>query len=259
MDAVPKGFILALVLVTGLIFGSFVTMASYRLPRDEPIGGGRSRCPSCQKSLGALALIPLFSWLIQRGSCCYCRARISLRYPLTECAQALLFFWVYSALGVSWEAAIVALLSVCLLILFVVDFEWKIIPDEVQIAMLLLGVGYHLLMKTPVTHVLSGFAVGAAIGLGLYYGYSRLRGIEILGFGDVKFLMVAGIWMADVASWPAFLFYAGIFGIFTAVIWRMAGRGARFPFGPALGMSLLITLLTDSTALFFWTVGGIYR
>lgn len=259
MEGVPEAFIIALVLITGLVFGSFVTLASYRLPLDEPIGGGRSRCPSCRTFLGVAALVPVFSWLWQRGKCRYCKTSVSARYPLTEVSQAALFLAVYSAFGISLQSAVVMLFTVCLLIMVVVDFEWRIIPDEVQIAMLLLGVGFHVISGTPAPAVLASFAMGALIGLGLYYGYSRLRGIEMLGFGDVKFLMVAGIWMASITAWPPFLFYAGLLGVLTALFWRLLGKGERFPFGPALAASLLLLLITPAEGLFYWTVQALFR
>lgn len=259
MEFLPEWFIISMVAAFGLALGSFVTLASYRLPRDEPIGGGRSRCPSCETKLGPAALVPLFSWLAQKGHCRYCKAKVSARYPLTEVTQAALFLAVYASQGLGWPFLILALFSVCLMIMIVVDFEWQIIPDEVQIAMLMLGIAYHLLLGTAVTDVLGGFAVGAAIGLGLYYGYGRLRGIEMIGFGDVKFLMVAGIWMASLDAWAPYLFYSGVGGVLTALFWRVIGKGERFPFGPALAAALLLTLLTPSTSLFFWTVSTIYR
>lgn len=250
---------ITLVLAFGLIYGSFVSLASYRLPRDEPISGGRSRCPACGHKLGVAALVPLFSWLWQKGKCRYCRTPISWRYPLTEITQALLFLWVYSQFGLTMAGAVVALLTLVLLIMVVVDLEWKIIPDETQIAMLLLGVAFHITQKTPLQEVLASWALGAAIGFSLYYGYSKLRGVRMLGFGDVKFLMIAGIWLASLTAWVPFLFYAGIFGLFTGLLWRASGKGERFPFGPALVASLLLQLLSPAGALFFWTVSAVYR
>lgn len=257
-DGFPEGWIVGLLLLTGLAFGSFVTLVSYRLPRGEPICGGRSRCPECKATLGVPALFPLFSWLWQRGKCRYCRAPIGLRYPLTELTQALLFLMVYAAYGLSWQALVLALLSVALLVMVVVDFEWYIIPDEVQVACAVLAVAFHWLGGTPFTDVLLGVGMGTLIGFSLRFGYGFVMRKEGLGWGDVKFLIVAGLWMASITDWPPFLFYAGIWGVVTAVIWRALGKGARFPFGPALAASLLMALLTPSSTLFFWTIDRIY-
>lgn len=254
----PQWFIVTLLALLGLIFGSFVTLVSYRLPRSEPVVAGRSRCPGCNTPLGFLALFPLFSWLLQGGKCRYCKAGISARYPLTELTQALLFLCVYASQGLTWQALVLALLSVALLVMVVVDFEWYIIPDEIQIIGIVLAVAYHWVVGTPITDVAVGAGVGLAIGLGLRFGYGWVRKKEGLGLGDVKFLFVAGLWMASVMDWAPFLFYSGVFGVLTAVIWRAMGKGERFPFGPALAASLMMTLLTPSTPLFFWTIGRIY-
>lgn len=256
--AIDESIVIALVLIAGVIFGSFVTLASYRIPRDIPIGAGRSRCPSCGTTLGVAALFPVLSWLMQKGKCRYCRTPISLRYPLTECTQALLFLAVYIVYGLTLPSLILALMSVCLLIMIIVDLEWQIIPDEVQIAMLLFGVIFHILSDTAFMDILSGLGLGALIGFGLYYGYGTLRKREMLGFGDVKFLMVAGIWLASGNAWAPFLFYSGILGILTAFLWKILGKGERFPFGPALAISLFILLLTPSEIVFFQLIGGFY-
>lgn len=259
LESLPEWVVIVLVMLAGLVFGSFVTLASYRLPRDESVITGRSRCPSCHVALGIPALFPLVSWLLQRGRCRYCKASISARYPLTELAQALLFLMVYASMGISWQGVILAFLSVALLIMVVVDFEWYIIPDEIQITAVILAAVYHGIYATPFVDVVAGAVVGLALGFGLRFGYGFLRKKDGLGWGDVKFLFVAGVWMASVVDWAPFLFYAGMFGILTGLIWRAMGKGERFPFGPALAASLMLTLLTPAAELFFWTMARIYE
>lgn len=253
-----EGWVVALVLLAGLVFGSFVTLVSYRLPRGESLAGGRSRCRSCEATLGLPALFPVLSWLWQRGKCRYCGAAVSARYPLTELTQALLFLLVYSTYGLTWEALVLAMLSVALMVMVVVDFEWYIIPDEVQVCCVVLAVGFHMLSGTPLLSMLAGLGVGVFMGLALRFGYSAVMRKEGLGWGDVKFLAVAGLWLASVEAWPPFLFYAGVWGVVTALVWRALGKGKIFPFGPALAASLLMSLLTPSGALFFWTMERIY-
>lgn len=251
MDVMPLWMEWGIIGFSGLIFGSFVTLASYRLPRDEPVIIGRSRCPSCGRHLGLAALFPVFSWLLQRGKCRYCKTSISARYPLIELTQAALFLAVYATHGIGLSSVWLLLLSVCLLIMVVVDFEWQIIPDEIQISLLVIGILYHLSSDAAWLDIGISTAIGAAIGLGLRFGYRWLRRKEGLGWGDVKFLPIAGLWLADSWHWPPFLFFAGAWGIVTAIIWRMTGQGERFPFGPALAASLLMTLLIPSTPWFY--------
>ena len=248
-----------LVAMLGLVFGSFVTLAAHRLPQEEPVAATRSRCPSCRTPLGPAALVPLFSWLWQRGKCRYCQAKISARYPLTELSQAALFLAVYAVYGISPLGVLLMLLSVCLLILCLVDFAHYIIPDEIQIAMLGLGLIYpYLAPSVSYSSALASAVLGLAIGLSLRFGFLWIKKRDGLGWGDVKFLPIAGLWLNGMMGWPPFLFYAGIWGILTAVIWRALGKGERFPFGPALAASLFMSLLTPSDTLFYWTVGRLY-
>lgn len=242
---------LALVFLVGLIFGSFATLVSYRLPREENIITGRSRCPSCEHTLGVLALAPLFSWLFQGGKCRYCKTPISARYPLTEIMQGLLFVCSYLAYGITPLGIILALLSLCLLIMSVIDFEWYILPDELQVICAILGIGYQFLLDTDLWVVLSNLSIGISLGLSLHYGYYFIRKKNGLGWGDVKFLAVAALWFQTPYDWVGFLFFSGLIGIMIGIIWRLLGKGERFPFGPALALSLFFVILFPIQQQFF--------
>ncbi len=246
-----------LVGITGLIFGSFVSLVVHRLPREEPIVAGRSRCPSCETFLGLPALVPVFSWVLQRGKCRYCKAPVSIRYPLTELSQAVLFLSVYVTHGLTAPALFLALFSVCLLALILIDFDWPIIPDELQYTALGLGLGYHFFAHSDWGVVFISAGLGLLIGLSLRFGFLWLRKKEGLGWGDVKFLPIAGLWLGDVWLWSPYLFYSGMFGVATAVIWRLAGKGARFPFGPALAAALFLMLLLPAHQWFYTQVANL--
>lgn len=241
---------LAIAILAGLLFGSFATLASYRLPHRAPIVMGRSECPHCHTPLGFRDLFPLFSWLATHGACRYCHAKISIRYPLIEAAQALLFALVYLELGWNAEALVVAGLSVCLLVMIVTDIEYGIIPDPIQWILLALGGIYHLVRGDVFAEPLAGLLAGGALGLLLRYGYHMLRRRHGLGLGDVKFLAVAGLWIGPYGL-PPFLFASGMLGIFTALLWRFLGRGRIFPFGPALALALGCCVLYSHSILFW--------
>ena len=225
------------VILFGLCFGSFVTLASYRLPRAEGVVAGRSRCPSCKKTLHARDLFPVLSWLLSKGSCRYCHASISWRYPVIELLTAALFLIVYAVHGVSFASVLLMLMSATLVIMVVADLEHMIIPDEVHLALLVLALGYHAVMGTAPTQVAEGFAAMLMLGMLLHHGYYYLRGREGLGFGDVKFFAVAGIWLG---LWPLlpFLLITGLLGVMTGLLWRWLGRGDIFPFAPSLALAL---------------------
>src|SRR4051812_24380056 len=100
---------LVFVLFCGLVFGSFITLASYRLPRDEDIIIKRSRCPTCETPLTARDLWPVLSWVTSGGKCRHCKTRISPRYPLTELVTAALFLLIYQYYGIGWQGILLAL------------------------------------------------------------------------------------------------------------------------------------------------------
>lgn len=227
------------ILAVGLTFGSFVTMASYRLPLGKEIVRMPSHCVCCNATLKIKDLWPVFSWLASNGKCTHCGAKVSARYPLTEIATAALFLMVWNSYGASPLAVILALMGVALLIMVVVDLEHYIIPDQIHIALLPLAVWFHYVKATPVSDVVLGGLCGGGLGLALHYGYRYLRKKEGLGFGDVKFFAMAGLWLTW--KWLApFLFIAGLLGIVTGIVWRALGKGAVFPFGPALAASLFL-------------------
>lgn len=229
-------------LILGLCAGSFVTCASYRLPIGIDIVRKPSFCPICNTPLAARDLFPLFSWLFSRGKCRHCQSKISVRYPLIEVITAAIFIFIYERFGMTQSTAILALASVALLIMIVADLEHYIIPDSVHIALLPLALLYRFTSGTFSPEILVGFLLMTGLALLLHYGYSALRGRAMLGYGDVKFFAVSGVWL-DAAQIPAFLTIAGALGIVLGIFWKKAGRGEAFPFGPALAVSLFFCIV----------------
>ena len=226
----------------GLVFGSFITCMSYRLPREEDLVRKPSYCPNCDAVLAVRDLFPLFSWLASRGKCRHCNAAVSLRYPLTELSTAALFLLVYMQFGLTLQTAILCLMVVALMVMVVVDLEHFIMPDSTQVALLILAVCYHYVCGTPGDELVIATGLMAAFGLTLHFGYSALRGRTMLGYGDVKFFTIAGVWLG---LWPivSFLLLAGVLGVVLGILWRLLGRGELFPFGPALALSLFLCVI----------------
>ncbi len=249
---------LLIILLAGLCFGSFITLASYRLPRGEDVIVRPSRCPQCGTKLGVRDLFPVLSWLASRARCRHCQKPVHWRYPATELVTALLFLLAYQRLGIGWPLACVLGLAVGLMVMVVADFEHYIIPDEVHWFLLPLGVAYGIAVERDWTEILSGAGLGLGIGLALCYGYKFLRGREGLGFGDVKFLAVVGTWIGVLPMVP-FLFLSGLLGIATALLWRLLKRGEYYPFGPALAASLFICVLYPEVPAAFWNMGVLVR
>lgn len=245
------------VLFAGLAFGSFVTCASYRLPLGQDMVVKPSYCPSCNTKLGFRDLFPVLSWLSAKGKCRHCGAKVSARYPATELVTAALFLLIYAKWGLTLPGILLALMAVALMVMVVVDFEHFIIPDQVHFVLLPLGLGYHLVMGTALLGPVQGLLLAGALGLALHYGYPLLRGKDALGFGDVKFLAVAGLWLGSPEALVPFLFFSGLFGIVTGLMWRSMKGPGIFPFGPALAAALFFCVLYPEYANIFNRIGEI--
>ncbi len=231
-----------IVICAGLVFGSFITCASYRLPLEIDVIKKPSYCPNCQTKLGFKDLFPIFSWIFSGGKCRHCTSRISARYPLIELITATIFSFLYLRYNLTPQAFILAGMVVMLMIMIVADLEHFIIPDSVHIILLPLGLAYHYINRTLSLEILWSFGLMTALALLLHYGYSALRGRTMLGFGDVKFFAVVGVWLSFSAI-PVFLFLSGILGVILGLVWKKIGKGEVFPFGPALAISLFFCVL----------------
>ena len=242
----------------GAIFGSFISLISYRIPREESVTIERSRCPSCSTPLNVPDLVPVFSWLWYRGHCRHCDAPIGWRYVIIEIATAGVFAGLFALHGPTLETLLLWLLAIGIITLIVTDFEFYIIPDSVQLLLLLTAIIWQWQIQGDLLGMLQGAGAGAAIGLGMRYGYQLLRGREGLGLGDVKFLVVVGAWLGLMPLVP-FLFLSGIIGVLTAIMWRVLGHGEKFPFGPALAISLFICVLFPEISDLYWNLPAALR
>jgi leader peptidase (prepilin peptidase)/N-methyltransferase len=236
----------------GASIGSFLTLVTYRLPREETIGLSRSRCPSCLKELRVVDLIPILSWVTSRGKCRQCKAKVSIRYPLTELATMLGTLGAVYLFGFTLAGFAVAGLWWCIVAIIVTDLEHYIILDEVQIAIIVFGALFHFALGTEVMRVIESAIIGLLIGLVLKYGFLYLRNKDGLGMGDVKLLFGVGVWLASPVAFVPFLFLAGVLGVVFGMLWRVMGRGQQFPFGPALAAALLTGVVAPQVFDAYW-------
>lgn len=188
----------------GLVVGSFLNVVIVRLPNDESVVKPRSRCVGCGYMLSWYDNIPLFSWLFLRGKCRRCRMAISWRYPMVELLTAMLFLACYARFGLSYSLFVGAILIGFLVPLIFIDAEHFILPLEVTLS----GLAVGLLLAWPRGSVhFADALLGAAIGFMAfrcieYFGWKAFRQ-EAMGAGD-KFLM---------AMVGAFLTYRAFMGV----------------------------------------------
>jgi leader peptidase (prepilin peptidase)/N-methyltransferase len=229
----------AIAALVGLLVGSFVNVVSHRLPRDLSIVSPPSHCPSCGARVLAHDNIPVLSWILLRGRCRSCKARISLRYPAVELANGLLWVAAYWR-AESWgDLASGALLCSAGLALLLIDADYQILPDVITLPGI--GVGLALsfvsVRRTPVEA-----ALGAALGAGglylLAFAYEKIAKQEGMGLGDVKMLGMIGAFLGP-AGVLVTLLLASLSGsvIGLALILVKKGDGkTRLPFGVFLAL-----------------------
>ncbi len=244
------GLELFFVICFGLCFGSLNTLLIHRLPDGEPIGMTRSKCPKCNNFLGARDLVPLFSWIFSRGTCRHCGASVHWRYPVIECVTAVIFILTYLFYGFTINCALLALLGSQIIVLCIIDFEHRIIPDELQISIGITGALFGFHNDTHIITMLLGMLAGGGFGLALQRLFRWWKKQEGLGTGDVKFMAASGIWLGAETLLPYF-FYGGVLGIISALLWRFINKDPRFPFGPALAISLYILVFYPPSELWF--------
>lgn len=238
---------LPLVFVLGAVVGSFANVCIHRLPRGESVVRPRSRCPGCGGPIAAWDNVPVLSWLLLRGRCRACRAPISPRYPLVEALVGALFAAAALLHGLGPVALAGALLATAAVVLTATDLEARVLPDEVTIGVLVLGVLLAAARDLPSlgaqgpgafrSHLLpslAGAAFGAALVWGVGAAYRLVRGAEGMGLGDVKMIAMigafvgpAGVLLTLFGASLAGTLVAGLPGLLRVAAWRRAFETAR--------------------------------
>ena len=237
--------ILALVVVLGLIAGSAVTALSHRIPRQMSFVRGRSVCPNCGRTLGVADLVPVLSFVLQRGRCRACGHAIGWRYPLTELACAAWFVLLYLRVGPSWDFVLLALWGALLVALVWIDVDFQLLPDVLTYSGIVIGTIYALLQPDGWKGALLGGVVGSGT-LGLVaWGYWRIRGVEGMGIGDIKLAAMMGVVLGWEYTLLAFFVAAAVGSLWGASL-VMSGKGhgkTPLPFGALLAPAAMVALL----------------
>ncbi|HEX5364717.1 MAG TPA: A24 family peptidase [Gallionella sp.] len=258
--------------VLGLMVGSFLNVVIHRLPKmmehgwqqqcaelrgEQPVETPqynlvvpRSACPHCGHMIGAWENIPVFSYLLLRGKCKGCHARISPRYPLIETVSGLLCGYAAWHFGFGWPAAGALLLIWALLALTAIDFDTQLLPDDITLPLLWIG----LLLNSFGTYTdLYSAVLGAVFGYlalwSVYWLFKLVTGKEGMGYGDFKLLAALGAWL----GWqllPLIIISSSLVGAavgITLIIAARHGRNIPIPFGPYLAGGGLIALFWGQT------------
>jgi leader peptidase (prepilin peptidase) / N-methyltransferase len=290
-------FFAASVLLLGLCVGSFLNVVIHRLPKmldrewksqcleylgqqhgeaDSGSGGNqpgkapegrynlvvpRSACPSCGHKITALENIPLLSYMVLRGRCSACRAKISIRYPIVEALTGAVSAFVAWHFGFSLATALALVFCWALIALTFIDADTQLLPDDITLPLLWLGLLVNVGgMFTDLRSAVLGVVVGYLVLWLVYWGFRLLTGKEGMGYGDFKLLAALGAWL----GWqmmPLVVLFSAAVGAVVGLVGILAagqGKGARIPFGPYLAAAGFIGLIWGH-GIVEWYLGSFPR
>ena len=230
--------------VLGTIMGSFYNVVGDRLPKNQSIIKPRSHCPKCGHILSPLELIPIISYLLQHGKCKKCHASIPIMHPLFELLSGILFAVSYLVFKLTPEILISLTFISMLLIIFVSDMNYMIIPDEILLVSLLL-----LFIENTIIYGLdiAFYSLGSGfLAMGTMFLIKKLGDYlfkkESMGGGDIKLLFIFGYVLGYPLSLLA-IFIGSILGLPFSYLAVKITKNHEIPFGPILSLGAVIIYL----------------
>ena len=273
---------LALALVLGLVIGSFLNVVILRLPEGISIVRPRSRCPKCKRAIAWYDNVPILSYVLLGGRCRGCNKKISIRYPLVEALSGMVGLLMYYKFGPGIEWVVFFSFSAALIVLALVDLDHRILPDAITLNGIWVGIlaNVYLAQPSPLAArllraagveatnsrviALAASVLGAVVGGGLLWGvaeaYLRLRGIEGMGFGDVKMMAMVGAFLGAPRALLTIMIGSLVGSVVGLLYIRFAGKSREYelPFGTFLAAAGMVVVLYGDE-LVGWYVDRIIR
>ncbi len=222
----------------GAIVGSFLNVLILRLPREEDVVLKSSHCTSCNKKLTWYMNIPLLSYILLRGKCRFCSAKISLQYPMIELASGIVSLLlrpkIFDIDSLYFFLFYFSVYSV-FITHFIIDVRHKILPDSLNIYLLFSFAAFAFFHKSLV-YSLSGFLIGLLFPLSVAYAFYKIKGVEGLGGGDIKLFAVLGVMLGPIGILQnLFLscFLGSIIGL-ALIAFKIFDKNEGIPFGPSI-------------------------
>jgi leader peptidase (prepilin peptidase)/N-methyltransferase len=268
--------IFGIVFLFGLIVGSFLNVCIARIPFETSIISPPSHCPRCKTPISWYDNIPLVSFAVLRGECRSCGQRISWRYPLVELLNALLFLWTIFEFGFTGEAILVMALCSSLLVITFIDLDHQIIPDVITYPGMVIGLVVAPFFMTTLagplpfglgsllppigqvgTSILNAF-IGLVLGGAPLYLigqlWEKLRKVEAMGGGDVKYMAMVGSFLGWKGAFLNIMLGAitgSIVGV-ALILLKKHQADKVIPFGPFLVFGTIMTLFAGSDIIVWY-------
>lgn len=270
-------FFTGLVLLLGLLVGSFLNVVIHRLPKmmqsewrhfcaeldsqtaPQPerfnLVFPRSHCPSCHAPVSAWDNIPLLSYALLRGQCRHCQAPIGLRYPLVEALTGLISAYIAWHFGAQWLTLAALIFCWALIALTFIDADTQLLPDQITQPLLWLGLVVNFNAGfTDLPSAVLGAIAGYLALWSVYWLFKLLTGKEGMGYGDFKLLAALGAWLGWTLL-PVIILMSSVVGALVGIsliVFARHERNQAIPFGPYLAGGGLIALVwgRDLTAAY---------
>lgn len=229
-----------------MILGSFYNVVGWRLPKGESIIYPPSHCPNCNHQLKILDLIPVFSFILQRGKCRYCKNKIAWYYPVFEFLCGIVFMLCYLVFGITPELLKALTFVSMLIIIMVSDFNYMIIPDEVLLffgCLLALEIGIIDGYKVLISSLINGLIAFIIMYLLKVLGDFMFKK-ESMGGGDIKLMFIFGLVLGAPLAIIS-IFVGSLVGLPISLILLSKNSEHIVPFGPYLSIGAIIILLLN--------------
>ena len=240
------------VFAVGAAVGSFLNVCIVRLPQGASLVTPGSHCPECRSPIRFYDNIPLLSYLVLRGRCRQCKARISPRYFVVEGLSAFMGLALYKTFGLSLEFAIYFVFFSALMVIIFIDLDTWTIPDIITLPGIVAGVAASFLLpRITWMQSLLGLAVGGGVLFALAATYQLLRKREGMGGGDIKLLAMIGAFL----GLPGVVFTllaSSLAGSLAGVLLMFrdkSGGATRIPFGPFLALAAMSYVFWGQTVI----------
>ncbi|HSB33493.1 MAG TPA: prepilin peptidase [Nitrospirota bacterium] len=255
--------ITAAAFVLGLFIGSFLNVCIVRLPRELSVVKPPSHCPVCKTPVRFYDNIPIISFLLLRAKCRNCGEPISWRYPLVELMNGLLYVWIVHEFPAGGEALLIMVFCSSLIVITFIDLDHQIIPDVITLPGMLVGLALAPFFMYPLTdplpfhlgefvphagryltgflNSLIGLVLGGAPLLAIGWIWEKLRHVEAMGGGDVKFMAMVGSffgWKGALLTIMLGALSGSVVGILLIMLKRQKMEKV-IPFGPFLAAGAL--------------------
>jgi leader peptidase (prepilin peptidase)/N-methyltransferase len=260
----------AFALVFGLVIGSFLNVVIFRLPQGLSVNRPRSHCTQCNKLISWYDNVPVLSYVILGGRCRGCRKKISARYPSIEILSGVVSVLLYFKFGMGLEWFVFLCFSAAMIVLAFIDLDHRILPDPITLNGIWLGVAISVYLaepgfsaslvarlfralgldaSNPRVIALSASLLGIVVGGGLLWAvaeaYLRIRGIEGMGFGDVKMMAMVGAFLGAPLALLTIMLGSLLGAVIGLVFIQMSGKTREYelPFGTFLAFAGIVAVL----------------